>query len=469
MAPKSRRTRKVAEAARRYWATMSGKPAPDPKLERELRLQRRRLEQSRMKVEVYRRLVTRVFARQYNKSREAFPDLLDALPGKYSPEWEADFTESVETFEELNLKPVPQLLEACGFGTEKWEKLDETGLTLLTRAIEQQVDSIVDQVPEGAPPGVAELMRIEREEELPHLILEDGDDFEMVDETVGTLAAENAKLKEEVEEAVLRIKAYQEQLERLQRPSEPSAPGRRSERLDGVNELELTRENEDLRKQLRARDNMVSALRDRVEKFEREMSVMRERLMDQIRRLERIVAGDVPILPSEDLSGMEVDDLLGYARNLAAELGAQKRTLEEGIQGMDAIRTNYEESRSLYRSQQEELQEQIERMSAELDDSPVPEQDQKAAAIIDKQRQQLELLSNRIRGLNSAKSELDETIRTLNSGRGGGLQSLDPLRNELAASERFKEALVRHIRENYDANFAARDLPTDPFDGTPDC
>ena len=420
-----------------------------------------------MKVEVYRRLVTRVFAKQYNKSREAFPDFLEALPGKYTPEWEAGFSESVDGFDELNLKPVPQLLEACGFGTDKWDKLDETGLGQLTRAIEEQVDAIVDQVPEGVPPGVTELMRIEREEELPHLVLDDGDDFDVVDATVDTLTSENSRLKEEVEAATLRIRDCEAELEDLRTAGTSAGRGHGRPDPAPVNALELNRENEDLRKQLRARDNTVAALRERVETFERAMEGTRERLMEQIRRLEKVGSEDAHVLPAEDLSEMEVEDLLVYARNLAAELGVQKRTLEEGIQGMDAIRTSYEESRSVYRAQQEELQEQIQRMSAELDGgSPAPGQDLKAAAIIDKQRQQLELLSNRIRNLNSSNSELDKTIRRLTNERGGALHQLEPLRGELAASDRLQEALVRYIRDHYDADFAVQDVEVSDADQT---
>ena len=56
-------------------------------------------------------------------------------------------------------------------------------------------------------------------------------------------------------------------------------------------------------------------------------------------------------------------------------------------------------------------EQQIQQLSSELEDNRLA-----STAIIDKQRQQLNLLRNRIHGLNTTKGQLESALRQLQSG-----------------------------------------------------
>jgi DNA repair exonuclease SbcCD ATPase subunit len=446
-----------ASAARRFWSQLTGKePVQSEKASRDVLVLKRRLEKARLKNEIYRKLVGQVFAQHYNKSREAFPDHLDALPHKYSPEWEIEFKESLDTFGDLNLKPVPQLLEACGFGTEKWEKLDEMGLSRLTEVIERQVEEIIDHSSEEIP----EVVRLDGEAGTSYqFVLDERGNLE---ESLEELEAENEDLKLAGQQALAKIRLYEELIEQLESQQAGETVGKtadethkeESARSPSFANSELERENETLKKQLRARDNTVQVLRQQVEKFEYEMGQARDQLLQQIKRLETVTSDEVRILPSQELDQMEVDELMRYAHNLARELEIRKKTLQEGLQSVNTVRDSYEDSRQLYEAQQQELQEQIQNMSAELEDGRLTGvQDKKAADVIDKQRQQLELLSNRIRGLSATNSELDATVRKLQNERGVTSQRMTPMRRQLEEAEELKDGLIRYIMQTYDRKF----------------
>ena len=127
----------------------------------------------------------------------------------------------------------------------------------------------------------------------------------------------------------------------------------------------------------------------------------------------------------KDDDAMDVDELMRYTHSLATDLEVRKKTLDEGLQGIDTVRDSYEDSRKLYEAQQQELEEQIQKMHTELDDYKLSNaQDRKSATVIEKQRQQLDLLGKRIRELNTTNSELDNTVRKLQFERASALRRL---------------------------------------------
>ena len=78
--------------------------------------------------------------------------------------------------------------------------------------------------------------------------------------------------------------------------------------------------------------------------------------------------------------------------------------------------------------------------------------------IIAQQRQQLELLSTRIRQLAATKSELEEANKKTYSDLEVSVRRLIPLRKQLEELASLREALSHYIREKYDRTFTERKL-----------
>jgi hypothetical protein len=119
---------------------------------------------------------------------------------------------------------------------------------------------------------------------------------------------------------------------------------------------------------LRARDETIRTLRDQVDKFERELAQTREQLVSEVQKLSAITSGELQLRPSQELAEMDADSLLTYARDVAEDLDVRHKTLEEGLEGIDTIKGSFDESRRLYEEQQQELQEQLARLRAEMDE-----------------------------------------------------------------------------------------------------
>lgn len=322
---------KPAALVRGFWCQLRENMLhQSKKTSREVQGLKRRLQKTQVKNRIYQRMVGQIFARHYNKSREAFPQHLDALPQKYSPEWEAEFSASLQVFDDLNLKPVPQLLDACGFGTKKWEKLDEIGLSRLTEVIERQVDEIVDLEPEEIPAAV----HLDGKDEssyqlLPHQIKE-------LEENLEELERENEELKLAGQQALYRIKRHEERIEELEK-AEGKAPDDhilRRQRAEGTPEYHAI---------------FASAEEDL----------------------------PAPAYPASR-----------FGSN--SELERENEFLKKELQARE---------------------QQIQQLSSELEDNRLA-----STAIIDKQRQQLNLLRNRIHGLNTTKGQLESALRQLQSG-----------------------------------------------------
>jgi hypothetical protein len=64
------------------------------------------------------------------------------LPVKYSPQWEEEIKQEINEFHGLDLESVGEVLEACGFGTERWEKLKDAGVDGLDVLIDHHISDL---------------------------------------------------------------------------------------------------------------------------------------------------------------------------------------------------------------------------------------------------------------------------------------------------------------------------------------
>ncbi len=89
-------------------------------------------------------LVSGVFARYYVKFRESSLDNLPELPRRYTPGWESYMRQELDEFVKLDLESVSDMLQVCGFGTEKWERLTATGFPAFRKLVDQFLEETDD-------------------------------------------------------------------------------------------------------------------------------------------------------------------------------------------------------------------------------------------------------------------------------------------------------------------------------------
>ena len=229
-------------------------------------------------------------------------------------------------------------------------------------------------------------------------------------------------------------------------------------------------ENQELRKDSRAREHTIETLKRKLEQFEEDIGRARDQLLAEVQKLKELTSGDVEIRPSEELEQMDSNQLLHYARDVAEDLDVRRQTLDEGLQGIDTIKDSFEENKRVYEQQQQQMAEQMEALQKEMDELEKEREVLKAAEskpnasseetrdIIAQQRQQLELLSTRIRQLAATKSELEEANKKTYSDLEASVRRLIPLRRQLEELASLREALSHYIREKYDRTFTERKL-----------
>ncbi|MFH1567240.1 MAG: hypothetical protein ABIL09_04510 [Gemmatimonadota bacterium] len=264
------------------------------------------------------------------------------------------------------------------------------------------------------------------------------------------------------------IDGLEERLAKLQGELDAALNASARERAKAAGDLNLARENEALRRDVRAREETIRTLRGQVDKFENELNQAREQLVSEVQKLAAITSGEVELKPSEELSQMDADQLLGYARDVAEDLDVRRQTLTEGLQGIDSIKGSFDESRRLYEEQQRELQEKLEQMQAQMEEyeqQQQPAQEAEAAVgsaeareVIAKQRQQLDLLSTRIKQLTSSKNELDQNNKKIYADLEAAVRRVIPLRRQIEELENLQEALQRYIRQKHDRTFTVSKL-----------
>ena len=192
--------------------------------------------------------------------------------------------------------------------------------------------------------------------------------------------------------------------------------------------------------------------------------------MAEVLRLKELTSGDVEIRPSEELEQMDSNQLLHYARDVAEDLDVRRQTLDEGLQGIDTIKDSFEENKKVYEEQQQQMAEQMESLQKEMEELEKEREAQKATEgkpdatveetrdVIAQQRQQLELLSTRIRQLAATKTELEEANKKTYSDLEASVRRLAPLRKQIEELASLRDALSAYIREKYDRTFTVRKL-----------
>ena len=567
---------------------------------------RQHLDKAIKKKKQWHGLVRDVFAQYYVKFRESSLDNLPELPTKYSADWEAYMRKEVDEFLKLDLESAGELLETCGFGTEKWDRLKDVGFPAFRQLVDDYLEEsdsgqvggnghatmadIAEAASEDARllladhPGImddlvsrfdpetglfgvtdedvrASALYLELEKEVEELRtgdpaemvetiasdgagakpdidfddeddleddeddLEDDDQDETADMDPATAAlfdreAVVQELTEEVDrltselkardhtiggleeslnradgpagnltEARKRITALEQQLEeevgtlkkelktrdykieQLQEELETagSTPGETVvEKGRSSENPELAAQNEKLQSDLRASEQTVKTLRHQVEKFEEDLGKARDQLVAQVEKLASLTSGEIDIMPAAQLAGMDSDQLLGYARDVAEDLDVRRQTLDEGIQGIDSVKDSFEENKRIHDQQELELQKQLHALRTSLDDRDreIKLAQQKGTAItpedsretIAAQRQQLELLSTRVKQLLSTNRELNDTNKKTFSDLEQAVRRLVPLRKQIEDLEHLRDAISAYIREKYDRTFTTRKL-----------
>jgi chromosome segregation ATPase len=233
---------------------------------------------------------------------------------------------------------------------------------------------------------------------------------------------------------------------------------------------ERFKENQELRKDLRAREHTIEGLKRQLEQFEEDLIRARDQLMAEVQRLKELTSGDVEIRPSEELEEMDSNQLLHYARDVAEDLDVRRQTLDEGLSGIDTIKDSFEENKKVYEEQQQQMTEQMEQLHKEMEELEKEREAQKATEskpdataeetrdVIAQQRQQLELLSTRIRQLAATKTELEEANKKTYSDLEASVRRLAPLRKQIEELDSLRDTLSAYIREKYDRTFTVRKL-----------
>jgi len=102
---------------------------------------RRQLESAVDRKDRWHGLVRNVFVPYYLKFQETALGNMPELPSRYSSDWDDYIQDELNDFLSLDLEAVGGLLKAAGFGTEKWERLQETGFPALGQLLDRVADA----------------------------------------------------------------------------------------------------------------------------------------------------------------------------------------------------------------------------------------------------------------------------------------------------------------------------------------
>ena len=243
-------------------------------------------------------------------------------------------------------------------------------------------------------------------------------------------------------------------------------------------QAELSNELKELRTELKVKDHSIRDLKDQLEKFENQLGGAREKLLAEVNKLASLAEGDVQFKPSSELDGMDANQLLDYAQDIAEDLDVRRQSLEEGIQGIDSVKSSYEESKHLFEAQQQEMEQQLEEMRTELEnyaqnqvkesdedsDSPreeggeTKEGDEETENIIQTQRDQLQLLAGRMKDMIASNKSLQHANQNMYTELEAAMHKLMPLRRQIEDLQKNREALEQYIREKHDRTFTLKKL-----------
>jgi chromosome segregation ATPase len=270
------------------------------------------------------------------------------------------------------------------------------------------------------------------------------------------------------------IETQQEQIEKLEADLErvERRAGRGEENEEGTpgsglvdrGDERLSEEVGSLQRDLSVRDATILDLRKQVHAFEEELGQARESLLAEVDKLKALTSGELELKPSAELDEMDSDELLGYARDVAEDLDVRRQTLDEGLSGIESVKGSYEESKRVYQDQEKEMQDQLESLRGELESYQVEQERDKAAGgaesheLIVKQREQLDLLSTRIRQLVSSNQGLNESNKKMYENLEQAVKRVIPLRKQIEDLDSLNEALQRYIRQTHDRTFTTKKL-----------
>ena len=497
-----------------------------------------RLTRATLVKERWHSLVRDVFARYYLKLREPFYAYLPPLPHRYTDEWETQIRDNLDDFMEVDLQSVAELLEVCGFGTDKWEQIKDLGFADLEQIVEQHLSGGGN----GHSPGIdlgaetalneardeirklriggrralgqikeyeSQISRLEQEltraenaapsggeeddedDGPPRQLLADEDTLRRIEElqqelqhseqTVDDLRREleerpeggidefaedgpSSRELEELEEKVgdreQTIEELRTQMENLQNELE-EAPASADDSL--LVDDDLAKQNAQLRGEIRGKDQTIDTLKEQIEELENSMDSARDQLMDQVKALGELTSGDIELKPSDELDNMGADELLDYAQDVASDLDVRKQTLDQGIQSVEEVKDNYEQSRSFYDVQQKKFQAQLEEMGAQLaaysqQAEESGEVDENAPQVIAAQRHQLELLTSRITELSNSNKNLSLSHDKMYKDMELAVKKLIPLRRQIEELETLRDTITRYVREKHDRGFSIKKL-----------
>jgi chromosome segregation ATPase len=498
-----------------------------------------RLARATLVKERWHSLVRDVFARYYLKLREPFYAYLPPLPHRYTDEWETQIRDNLDDFMEVDLQSVAELLEVCGFGTDKWEQIKDLGFADLEQIVENHISG-----GNGHSPGIdlgtedalneardeirklriggrralgqikeyeSQISRLEQElthaenaapsgsedededDGPPRQLLADTDEETLrrieelqqelehskqtveelrqeledrpaggIDESAddGPSSRELEELEEKLEDRDRTIAELQAQVENLQNELE-EAPASTDDSL--LVDDDLAKQNAQLRGEIRGKDQTIDTLKEQIEELENSMDSARDQLMDQVKALGELTSGDIELKPSEELDDMGADELLDYAQDVASDLDVRKQTLDQGIQSVEEVKDNYEQSRSFYDVQQKKFQSQLEDMGAQLaayseQVQETGEVDENAPQVIAAQRHQLELLTSRITELSNSNKNLSLSHDKMYKDMELAVKKLIPLRRQIEELESLRDTITRYVREKHDRGFTIKKL-----------
>ena len=495
-------------------------------------------------------LVKDVFAQYYVKFRESSLDYLPELPQRWTPDWERTFRDELGEFMKHDLESIGELLEACGYGTERWDRLKDSGLPAFRQLIDRHLSALesgngvvtdadlktndgyleleahleeaeleVKQLRSGGRRALDRIRGFETQIDLLQKQLSDredgvasqasdgdisslfGPDEDVVEATADDFAARDREMTSRIEELEAEVKARDHTMAGLhddvEKNREAIEAARRatSEARSGASaqagqpqvvlsrDAELQAENEQLRRDMSGREQTIRTLRFQLEKFEEEMRQARQQLVEEVRKLSALTAGELEIKPTEELQGMDADQLLGYAREVAEDVDVRRQTLDEGLHGIDSIKQSFEENQRRYEEQQELLERQLEELRCELDASLERQKELEATEAVAAdgakekggthgaaadsvelrdtvatQRQQLEMLATRVVQLQNSNVELNESNKKMYGDLESSVRRLIPLRRQIEELEALQDALQRYIREKHDRSFTMKKL-----------
>ena len=96
------------------------------------------------------------------------------------------------------------------------------------------------------------------------------------------------------------------------------------------------------------------------------MGAVRNQLLAEVKQLKALTSGKIELTPVEELDQIKADDFLEYTQDVAGDIDFRRQILDEGFKGISKLEENYADNRQQHEKQQQEMEEQFEKMAADL-------------------------------------------------------------------------------------------------------